>query len=89
MSEADMTDRHFDGDGCADLGRSDQVDLFPGHGRAYAERKRVYAEDLEEGDIWQLPGEGPLTWWHADEVVILGGDGDEVHVEYSETHPYE
>lgn len=87
MAELEGT-HHFSGDGCAELGRSDQVDRLPSAAKVYADRERIYVEDLEESDVFQWPGDGPLTWWYAQEVVILGGDSDTVHIEYSEAHPH-
>lgn len=87
MAELEGT-HHFDGDGCAELSRSDQVDLFP-PSRVYAKRDRVFAEDLESGELFQFLGDDPLRWWYANEVVILDGDSDDVHIEYSEAHPCE
>jgi len=73
---ADMENtHHFDGDGCASFYRGHQVETDQGF---------VAVEDLADGDTWRDPANDPTdVWWYADEVVILGGDGDEVHVEYS------
>ena len=66
---------HFDGDGCGVYLRGYQVETDGGW-RA--------VEDLYDGAVWRDPStDATDVWWYADEVVILGGDGDEVHVEYS------
>jgi hypothetical protein len=74
---ADMENtHHFDGDGCAVFYRGYEVETQAGWRSA---------EDLDDGDVWRDPAtDATDVWWYADDVVVLGGDGDEVHVEYSQ-----
>jgi hypothetical protein len=76
---------HFDGDGCAELDQLELVRLHPSSREAPWERER-WADEIKEGDLFQFLTDPPLTWWYAQEVVILDS-GDTVHIEYSETHP--
>jgi hypothetical protein len=90
--EAGMTEmqgtHHFDGDGCAVYPQDVQIEICPGFGRPRSQARRIYVGELEQGEIWQEIGEGPFTWWHADEVIRMT-DRDEVHIEHSTAHPYE